>query len=301
MRTIRVLAASLFLLGAAACSESQPGTTASAAPAPAAAAAPTAAEARAFLKRMDEEIRAIYREVAAAQWVQATYITQDTQLLASKASERILQLQNRYVEESRRFDNVELPEEDRRALDLLRLNASAAPKDPKKLTELTEISARMEATYGSGKYCKDPEKPDTCRNEDQLKKVLATSRDYYEQLDAWVGWHSISPPIRKDYVRFVELSNEGARDLGFKDTGELWRSRYDMSPAEFEAETERLWGQVQPLYRELQCYVRGRLEQKYGKDKMLPGGLIPAHLTGNMWAQQWGEIYDLVEPYPGVK
>src|SRR5690606_30229440 len=158
----------------------------------------------------------------------------------------------------------------------------------------------MEAAYGAGKYCKDPDDPETCRNEDQLTNLLATSRDYDEQLDAWVGWHSISPPIRKDYVRFVELSNEGARDLGFKDTGELWRSRYDMPPAEFEAETERLWNQVKPLYRELQCYVRGKLEKKYGKGRMLPGGLIPAHLTGNMWAQQWGEIYDLVAPYPDV-
>src|SRR5690606_12916606 len=134
------------------CSEGQPAATA--APAPAAAAAPTVAEAKAFLKRMDEDIRAIYREVAAAQWVQVTYITQDTQLLASKANERYLKLQNRYVEESRRFDNVKLPEEDRRAMDLLRLNASAAPKDPQKLAELTEISARMEAAYGAGKYCK---------------------------------------------------------------------------------------------------------------------------------------------------
>jgi peptidyl-dipeptidase A len=298
MQTCRLLVVSLFVLGGAACSEGQPAATA--APAPAAAAAPTVAEAKAFLKRMDEDIRAIYREVAAAQWVQVTYITQDTQLLASKANERYLKLQNRYVEESRRFDNVKLPEEDRRAMDLLRLNASAAPKDPQKLAELTEISARMEAAYGAGKYCKDPDNPETCRNEDQLTNLLATSRDYDEQLDAWVGWHSISPPIRKDYVRFVELSNEGARDLGFKDTGELWRSRYDMPPAEFEAETERLWNQVKPLYRELQCYVRGKLEKKYGKGRMLPGGLIPAHLTGNMWAQQWGEIYDLVAPYPDV-
>jgi len=249
---------------------------------------------------MDEESRAIYRETSAAQWVQSTYITEDTQLLAAKASERALAAQNRFVEESRRFDRLDVPAQDRRALELLRLNASAAPRDPKKLAELTEIASRMEATYGAGKYCTDPAKPETCRNEDQLKKVLARSRDYDEQLDAWRGWRTISPSMREDYARFVELSNEGARDLGFLDTAELWRSRYDMTPAEFEAETGRLWDQVKPLYLQLHCYVRGRLEAKYGRDRMLPGGLIPAHLLGNMWAQEWGEVYDLVEPYPGI-
>src|SRR5690606_9382960 len=74
---------------------------------------------------------------------------------------------------------------------------------------------------------------------------------------------------------------------------------YDMSPADFEAEADRLWGQVEPLYKDLQCYVRGKLEDKYG-DKGSIDGMIPAHLTGNMWAQQWGNIWDIVEPYSGV-
>jgi peptidyl-dipeptidase A len=296
MYLLKRLAAILICFTLAACGDQTP----PAAQAPATAAAPTAAEAKEFLKRFDDEFRAIYAETSAAQWVQANFITEDTQLLSAKANERYLAMQNRFVEESRGFDGVELPAEDRRALTLMRLNASAAPKDPKHLAELTEIAARMEATYGSGKYCIDAAKPDTCHNEDETKNILAKSRDYDEQLAAWNGWHTISRPIRKDYQRFVELSNEGARDLGFRDTGDLWRSRYDMPAEDFEQETDRLWGQVQPLYGQLQCYVRGRLEKKYGKDRMLPGGLIPAHLLGNIWAQQWGKIYDLVEPYPGV-
>jgi peptidyl-dipeptidase A len=129
---------------------------------------------------------------------------------------------------------------------------------------------------------------------------MAKSRDPAELLDAWAGWHAISRPIRKDYQRFVELANEGAQGIGFKDVGDLWRSGYDMSAAEFEAEAERLWGQVKPLYDGLHCYARGKLQEKYGSDLVPDGKPVPAHLFGNMWAQQWNNIYDLLEPYAGV-
>jgi peptidyl-dipeptidase A len=267
-----------------------------AAPAP----GPTAADARAFLASVDAEARALYREFSAALWVANTYINEDTQLLAAKANERFLATQNRWVEQSLQFNDVELPAAERRQFELLRLNATAAPRDAARLAEMTEISARLEAAYGAGKYCSDPEREQTCRNLDELSKVLTTSRNYDELLDVWRGWRTVSPPMKQDYVRFVELMNEGARELGFADTGELWRSRYDMSPSAFEAETDRLWGQVKPLYEELHCYVRTRLSERYGHDRVPDGGLIPAHLLGNMWAQQWSNVYDLVAPYPGV-
>ena len=73
-----------------------------------------------------------------------------------------------------------------------------------------------------------------------------------------------------------------------------------MTPAEFEAEAERLWTQVKPLYVGLHCYARGRLQDKYGSELVPDGKPVPAHLFGNMWAQQWNNIYDLLEPYPGV-
>jgi peptidyl-dipeptidase A len=134
----------------------------------------------------------------------------------------------------------------------------------------------------------------------QLTDILAQSRDYAELTRAWAGWHSTARAMREDYVRFVALANEGARELGYPDLGAMWRSGYDMPPDEFTAETERLWRQVEPLYGELHCYVRGRLQQTYGAERVPDGKPIPAQLLGNMWAQQWAEIYPLVEPYPGV-
>ena len=128
--------------------------------------------------------------------------------------------------------------------------------------------------------------------------MLRTSRDYDEQLDAWQGWHTIAQPMRKDYVSFVELSNTGARDMGYADTGELWRSGYDMTPAQFAAETDRLWGQVKPLYEQLHCYARTQLDAKYGDRGEVAGGMLPAHLMGNMWQQDWSNLWDMLQPYP---
>ena len=146
--------------------------------------------------------------------------------------------------------------------------------------------------YGAGKYCKDG----TCSDLEELSELMRTSRDEKALLDAWVGWHTIAPPMKDRYVRMVEIANEGARDLGYLDVAAFWQSRYDMPAAAFVAETERLWNDVKPLYQALHCHVRAKLGEFYGTDVVPPTGPIPAHLLGNMWAQEWGNIYDLVAP-----
>jgi peptidyl-dipeptidase A len=263
-------------------------------------ARPTAAEARAFVAEVNAETLRDFPEVAAAQWVSVTYINADTQLLAAKASERMLGRLGQRIEESRRFDGLDLDPETARALHLLKLQtAMPAPKDPTKLAELTQIATRMEGAYGAGRHCSGEGEAQVCRQLGELETAMRTSRDYQTQLEAWEGWHTVSPPYRADYTRFVELVNEGSRELGFADAGQMWRAGYDMSPAEFEVEADRLWDQVKPLYEDLHCYVRGKLEETYGEQGSV-NGMIPAHLTGNMWAQQWGNIWDLLEPYKGV-
>ncbi|MCK6544992.1 M2 family metallopeptidase, partial [Myxococcota bacterium] len=174
-----------------------------------------------------------------------------------------------------------------------------APSDADKRAELASIQAKMSGLYGKGKYCDQKDGKERCRDLGELSKVLATSKSYDDQLDAWKGWHTISPVMRPMYQRYAELANEGAKEIGFKDLGDLWRSGYDMTPAEFEAETDRLWNQLKPMYDQLHCYVRAKLSAKYGADKVPLDGPIPAHLLGNMWAQEWGNIYPLVEPYKG--
>ena len=153
----------------------------------------------------------------------------------------------------------------------------------------------MRGAYGKGKWCPDPAKPQTCMNIDDVTKVMAESRNEKELRRVWEGWHTISPPMRKDYARFVELSNKGAQELGFADTGAMWRPKYDMPPDDFTKELDRLWDQVRPLYLQLHAYVRMKLREKYG-DVVPQDGPIPAHLLGNIWAQDWTNIYPLVAP-----
>jgi len=272
-------------------------------PAPGApAAAPAGETADQFVARVNEEFRAISAELNAAQWLSNTYINGDSEMLAAKANERWLTQLNAWIAQAKRFEGQQLSPDTARAIKLIKLmTAMPAPKDPKLLQELTRLATRMEGTYGAGKYCTGTGEATTCRDIGQLSEVLAKSRDYDAQLDAWQGWHTISQPMRKDYIRFAELVNTGAREMGFADAGEMWRSGYDMSPAELAAESDRLWDQVKPLYEQLHCYARGKLDATYGKDKgEVAGGMLPAHLMGNLWQQDWGNLWDLMQPYPGA-
>jgi peptidyl-dipeptidase A len=267
----------------------------------ASASTATPAEADAFVAKVNQDIRDHYVEDVAAQWVAATYITEDTGVLEAKASERSLTRLKDAIEESRQFDGVTgIAPVTGRGIEMLKRQSSMpAPKDPAHLAELAALGSKLGAAYGSGKYCKNPSDPKTCKNLNQLSETLAESRDWNVDLEAWQGWHSVGRGMRADYQRFAELLNEGARDTGYGDAGEAWRSGYDMDPAALRSETDRLWGQVEPLYSQLQCYVRGKLDRKYGS-KMPKDGTIPAHITGNMWAQDWAALYPLVQPFPGV-
>jgi peptidyl-dipeptidase A len=263
------------------------------------AAAPPRESADQFVERMNRELDELGHETAAAGWAYATYIIPDTEFLNAKATERTLEYYSNAVEAAKVYDGQQLSAPTARALLLLKLGLAApAPKDPVKRAELASVTSKMEGMYGAAKYC--PKGPESCKDQTQLTDVLANNRNYNELTEAWTGWHSTARPLRKEYVRFVDLANEGARELGFADLGAMWRSGYDMPPDDFSKEATRLWGQVKPLYDSLHCYVRGRLQKTYGAARVPSGKPIPAQLLGNMWAQQWGEIYPLVEPYPGV-
>ena len=259
-----------------------------------------AESADAFVERINRELTGLAREAQAAGFTLDTYIDTDTQLLNAKANERYLAYLSKAVAEARRYNGQKLSPRIERSLMKLRLNVAApAPDDAAKRARLTQLEAQLEAKYGEGKYC--PKGPASCVNLDQLSEILATSRNYAELTEAWKGWHAVGAGMREDYSEFVALANEGARELGFKDLGVMWRAGYDMAPEEFDAESERLWQQVKPLYDGLHCYVRGRLARRYGEDKVPPAKPIPAQLLGNMWAQQWNKIYpDILKPYPAA-
>jgi len=255
---------------------------------------PTAEEAGKFVEQAEARLKELSYQESLASWVQATYITHDTEILAAKAQAETRAAVAELAKEAARFDGLELPEDVARRLKLLKLSLSlAAPSDPKEAEELAQIATRMESTYGKGKYCPPGGE---CMDLEEITRVMAESRNERRLREVWAGWRTIARSMRKDYVRFVELANKGARELGFADTGEMWRSKYDMPPDEFAAELDRLWEQVRPLYVSLHAYVRRKLREKYGADVVPADGPIPAHLLGNVWAQEWGNIYPLVAP-----
>ena len=259
-----------------------------------AAATETAEE---FISRANVELIDLSRQSGAAGWVRATYITHDTAILAATSQERYAEWHSGMVQQALAYEGQDLSAETQRAIDLLKLGTSLpTPNDAAKRKELTQIATELGGMYGSGQYCMGND----CKSLSDLEEIFIESRDYDELQEAWEGWRTISPPMRGKYARYVELANEGAGELGYGDLGAMWRARYDMSPAEFQNETVRLWEQVKPLYEQLHCAVRAKLGETYGEDKVPQDGPIPAHLLGNMWAQEWGFIYDIMEPYPGV-
>lgn len=255
---------------------------------------PTVAEAKAFLEEAEGKLLELANDAGRAGWVQSTYITDDTEILAAKANERSIAATVEYAKKATRFDRLKLPEELARKMKLLKISLTlAAPSDKKESEELTRLVAGLEGTYGKGKYC--PAGKDKCLDLEEITRIMANSRDAAELLDVWRGWHTISIPMRKDFERYVELANKGAREIGFADTGSMWRSKYDMPPDAFATELDRLWEQLKPLYLSLHAYVRWKLKEKYG-DAVPAKGPIPAHLLGNMWAQTWDNVYPLVAP-----
>jgi peptidyl-dipeptidase A len=256
---------------------------------------PTLKEAEAFIKNAEAKLLELNVLSSRADWVKSTYITDDTEILAAQADERAIAAQVALAKQATRFDHLQLPADLARKMMLLKVSlVLPTPADPKASAELTAITSRLEGTYGKGKWC--PPGKDKCLDVEDLGRLMAASHDPSELRDAWVGWHQIARPMRQDFARYVELANQGARELGFQDTGALWRSKYDMPPDEFAKELDRLWEQVRPLYLQLHAYVRSKLREKYG-DRIVPAhGPIPADLLGNMWAQTWENTYPLLSP-----
>ena len=253
-------------------------------------------EAEKFLGDAEKRLLDLSIKAGRADWVKSTFITDDTESMAAQANDDLIAATTELAEQARRYENLDLSPEAKRKLKLLKLSLTLpAPKDPKERNELTKIAASMEGEYGKGKYCPDGENG-KCLSLPDLEQIMGNSRDPEELKKAWVGWHQIASPIRKEYVRFVELSNKGASEMGFKDTGAMWRSKYDMEPDAFAAEMERLWQQVKPLYDSLYTYTRRKLSEKYGPSVVPLDKPIPAHLLGNMWAQTWSNVYPLLAP-----
>ena len=258
----------------------------------------TAEEAKAFIDDVDQGLREVWTTRDTADWDRATNITPDTEAKAAATAEAAMAYLTKKIGEAQRFKEVvpQLDADRQRQFYLLRIAGQTAPADPVKASELTKVTTAMDSTYGKGKVCVG----EACRDLGELSEVLAKSRKPADLLAAWQGWHdTVGRAVRPLYEQFVPLANEGVRGNGFADVGELWLSAYDMPAADVVKEADRLWSQVEPLYKDLHCYTRRRLSKHYSAKVVPATGPLPAHMLGNMWAQDWSNIYPLVEPNKG--
>jgi peptidyl-dipeptidase A len=255
----------------------------------------TVEDAVGFVAQSETQLGDLLLENERMAWVYSNFITEDTEMLAALANKRFTEsMVDLAVEAAKYYDIEGLDSDTRRKLNIMRSAITIpAPRDAAKMAEQSEIGAKLGGMYGKGEYCYANGE---CLDLGHLSDIMAESRDPDALLEAWDGWRKVSPPMKDLYARQVELANEGAKELGFSDLGTMWRSAYDMPPEDFPAELDRLWTQVNPLYEALHCHVRAKLGEQYGTELVPQDGPIPAHLLGNMWAQDWSNIYPLVAP-----
>jgi peptidyl-dipeptidase A len=259
-------------------------------------APPTIDEARQFTDAAEKRLLDLWIKDSRANWVHETFITDDTEQMAADADQAAATATAELALQARRFESLKLPDDVARKIKLIKLSvAIPVPRDPALAAELTKLDVSLDSDYGKGKWCPDGA-PAKCLDINDVTRLIATSRDPNELLRAWEGWHAVGAPMRQRYTRMATLANQGAREMGFADVGAMWRSGYDMSPDQFAAEVDRLWQQVRPLYVSLHAYVRWQLAKKYGPGAVSEDALIPAHLLGNIWAQDWTNIYPIVAP-----
>src|SRR5271157_5693252 len=252
-----------------------------------------------FLRRAETRLLDLTVESQKADWVYDTYINPDSELVAARAYARLIGATVELAKESTSYSAADLSSADARKAKLLRLMLPlVAPSDPAESGELSRRVTAMRGTYARGRYT--PHSMQEALDLQSLSRILTEGRDPALLAEVWEGWHRVGREIRPDFVRYVELANRGATELGFPDTGAMWRSKYDMAPEAFAQEVDRLWSEVEPLYRSLHAYVRRRLFEHYGDVHLPARGAIPAHLLGNMWAQSWEGTLPLLALPPGT-
>ena len=245
-----------------------------------------------FLERVELEDKTLGPVASSAYWLQANFITYDSQKVVADYGKRFQLLALERARQASTFDDVEVSEENRRKLNLIKNSfVMPSPLDDTLAGEIANIMAELDAMYGAGQHCFGE---GDCYDLEAFEGVIDNSRDPDELLKAWEGWRNIGTPMKDKYLRMVEIGNLGAKDLGYEGLTDLWFSQYDMPAEEFLAETDRVWDELKPLYDALHCHVRSELSEHYGEEVVSKEGVLPAHVLGNMWGQSWANVYDLV-------
>jgi peptidyl-dipeptidase A len=247
---------------------------------------------KAFVSAAEAELAKVDEYADRSTWTKVTNITFDTEWLETRANAARSGVLLSLVKGAARYNDVVVDPETRRKLDMLKLAAGMPPPDlAGGLEELASLTSKLDSLHSThtvsyqGRILTRAEAAD----------LLRGSQDPVELKALWEAIHANLPALRTPYARSVVLANEGARGLGFKDVGEMWRAGYDMSPDAFAAQVDRLWAQIQPLYESLMCFMRARLSERYGAAEQPRTGPIRYHLLGTSWDNAAGVYFEKTE------
>ncbi|XP_012283473.1 angiotensin-converting enzyme [Orussus abietinus] len=238
-------------------------------------------------------------ENVAAQWAYETNSNEATQAQALEAQLRYAEFQHHSWRLISNLDrsNIQNPAIFRRLEYLSVVGPAALPPD--QLNRYNRIINDMLSIYNDVTICSynDPFRCDL-RLYPDIAQIMAKSKDWDELQYVWTEWRRRNGVrMRELYQQLIQINNDAARLNNFTDAAEYWMFPYQS--ANFEQEIEDVWRSIRPLYTELHAYVRRKLRDLYGPEKINPQAPLPSHVLGNIWAQSWTNILDLTMPYPG--
>lgn len=259
-----------------------------------------------YLTRANEALRAEKNIISLSSWEQSSNITDANNAAYLQASEKYDAFLKQQFDEVKNFFGVmpQLEPKYRRQLEKMGVIGTSAlsVEDSKKFSE---VSLNMRIIYSEATVTVDGESG--LALEPHLTDILATSTNENKLRQAWMTWRDATGPhMKSDYKTYYELGNKAAvanqlPGSEFRTYDDLWMAEWETPDMKDQVDT--LMAETLPLYRKIHAYVRHFLTQQYGPTVMPKDGTIPAHLLGNMWAQQWSNVLNNItamNPHPDV-
>ena len=256
-----------------------------------------------FLADYNSKIAGLGYNASQAAWKKASNITKHNAEVSATASKAYSKISKDWRERAKKVSMVKATDDEKRQMKLMLTTMSSS--NASVVDQVIKIGGDLETIYSeacipaNAEFIKTIKIPagKTCLSLDNfLNPIMATSRDPKELEYVWNEWRKATGPNLKSlYKDYVRLNNIGAKENGYEDAGDYKRRRYEVD--DLEESAEKFWDELKDFYEELHAYVRHRLQDKYPGEIEVDGA-IPAHLLGNMWAQSWENIFDIVSPYP---
>ncbi|CAL4058602.1 unnamed protein product [Meganyctiphanes norvegica] len=275
---------------------------------------PTEEQAMQDMENMDRNMTLMTHEMTLIDWEYNTNVTDETSAASAEFAAEWSEMYKSWWEKTIKEyegDYETFKDQDLKRQFEIQKNIGTSILSKEDNEKLNTLVNTMTNAFSEGVVC--PEDNRDCNkdsgegyNSDDLESIMANETDPNVLQYYWKEWRDITgQKIKEDYVKYTNLQNDAATQNDFKDAGIMWLDPYtstDYTDEDFKKEIESLWEEVKPLYQNLHAYVRYRLKENEDYKALMPddNDPIPAHILGNMWAQSWENIYDLVAPYPDV-